>query len=340
MSGDARQTWLVAVVALALGCGGSSAGPGVDGASGDANAESAADRGTAVGADDAAGKPDDAAGKPDDAAGKPDDAAETRDDAVEAARGDGLDVAAELRADTGAADATPADAKAEAPAPEVGPATGCADNRKNGQETDIDCGGPACPKCGLDQGCLADSDCGTWPGCDLKKGGCACDAVLHKCVVNHCVDHKQNVGESAIDCGGGECPGCAAGAACLLHSDCASGGCDLLSMTCATSHCTDHVFDSSETGLDCGGSLECPKCPVGQGCLLDFDCASGACDGISSLCVADPCADHQVDGSETDVDCGGSSCAPCPVGRRCHSAADCASGLVCTAAPTAFCEMP
>jgi hypothetical protein len=253
---------------------------------------------------------------------------------------DAFDVAAERSSDAELAEAARADAPPDTPAREVGAATGCVDNRKDGQETDIDCGGPACPKCGLDQGCIADSDCGAWPGCDVKKGGCACDAVAHKCVVNHCVDHKQNVGETGIDCGGGECAGCAPGVACALHSDCASGGCDLLSMTCATSHCADHVQDVDETGVDCGGDIKCPRCALGVACLLDFDCASSACDGISATCVADRCADHHVDGNETDVDCGGPTCAPCPVGRKCHGVTDCAPGLTCTAPPTAVCETP
>ncbi|WP_081077670.1 YncE family protein [Burkholderia stagnalis] len=43
--------------------------------------------------------------------------------------------------------------------PFVPPAPTCTDNMQNGQETDIDCGGPACPKCGLSRRCLIDSDC-------------------------------------------------------------------------------------------------------------------------------------------------------------------------------------
>lgn len=40
------------------------------------------------------------------------------------------------------------------------PATAtCADGKWNGQETDFDCGGPVCGKCGGRKACLADSDC-------------------------------------------------------------------------------------------------------------------------------------------------------------------------------------
>lgn len=41
------------------------------------------------------------------------------------------------------------------------------------------------------------------------------------------------------------------------------------------------------------------------------------------------CVDETLDGEETDIDCGGSSCAPCSNGRTCAEPSDCASG-VCT----------
>lgn len=39
------------------------------------------------------------------------------------------------------------------------PAHTCLDQKKNGLETDIDCGGPVCPKCGCAMACAAGSDC-------------------------------------------------------------------------------------------------------------------------------------------------------------------------------------
>lgn len=35
----------------------------------------------------------------------------------------------------------------------------CKDGIKNGQETDVDCGGPTCPTCGLGKICLGATDC-------------------------------------------------------------------------------------------------------------------------------------------------------------------------------------
>ena len=70
-------------------------------------------------------------------------------------------------------------------------------------------------------------------------------------------------------------------------------------------------------------------------CLVDADCTSSACDADSLLCVASQCTDHQQDGNETDVDCGGGTCPPCADTERCVVATDCQSGScnggVCTA---------
>ena len=50
----------------------------------------------------------------------------------------------------------------------------CMDKAKNGGETDIDCGGGQCPKCGLGNACGMDADCGLGP-----------------CLNNKCVSNKS-----------------------------------------------------------------------------------------------------------------------------------------------------
>jgi hypothetical protein len=60
-------------------------------------------------------------------------------------------------------------------------------------------------------------------------------------------------------------------------------------------------------------------------CQVDTDCASGACDGASFICVSNQCADHRTDGAETDVDCGGGTCAACALGLHCAGDGDCSS---------------
>jgi hypothetical protein len=40
-----------------------------------------------------------------------------------------------------------------------GPAGSCTDRVQNGNETDVDCGGGTCPKCGAGMKCQSRSDC-------------------------------------------------------------------------------------------------------------------------------------------------------------------------------------
>jgi hypothetical protein len=254
------------------------------------------------------------------------------------------DVTTEATIDAPAPDA-PAEAEAEAEA-EVGaePAS-CDDNVKDNGETDVDCGGP-CPPCALGQGCLDDVDCSTTAaGCDGALGGCRCDAFTDTCVADHCSDQRKDDGETDVDCGGGQCPGCGPNKGCATTSDCSTtasgcdasyGGCacDPVAGTCVYNHCFDQQKDASETDVDCGGG-DCPKCAPTQGCLLDFDCTTNACDGISAVCVNNQCIDHRVDGKETDVDCGGANiCSRCIVGRKCVVNSDCQVGHTCSGSPS------
>ena len=55
----------------------------------------------------------------------------------------------------------------------------CSDNAKNGDESDVDCGGGVCPKCGLDKACVQDLDCASGTCSDGKCGPPAsCKAIL------------------------------------------------------------------------------------------------------------------------------------------------------------------
>ncbi len=161
----------------------------------------------------------------------------------------------------------------------------CFDGLRNGDETDVDCGGDACPPCGPSRACRDDADCSTF-----------------SCTAGHCAATRPDAG-------------------------------------CATSDqptCNDCLKNGSETDVDCGGDA-CPPCAVKSACLSDADCQSGLCmgsvcqDAISPTCVASDqptCADCQKNGDETDVDCGGDACLPCPASRACLVDADCIT-LVC-----------
>ena len=99
----------------------------------------------------------------------------------------------------------------------------CSDGLLNGDEEEIDCGGPdcdACPTCsdGLLNGDEEDIDCGG-PGCD------ACPT---------CSDGLLNGDEEDIDCGGSDCDECV--------------------------YCDDGLWNGDEDGVDCGGTKGCNAC--------------------------------------------------------------------------------
>jgi hypothetical protein len=190
----------------------------------------------------------------------------------------------------------------------------CADGHRDGSETDVDCGGGLCPACALGKGCAANADCTST----------TCDFVTDQCVSTTCGDQRKDGSETDVDCGGGTCPACPTGDHCAVDTDCASMACDAVSLLCVASQCADHRQDGLETDVDCGGGI-CPACPTGDKCLQDANCISNACDGISLLCMANQCADHRKDGLETDVDCGGGTCAGCALGKGCAANSDCSS---------------
>jgi hypothetical protein len=122
----------------------------------------------------------------------------------EAARPSANDANARDVASTGTDDATISDAANDEAAVRDAtldsPAT-CNDGVRDGDETDVDCGG-SCAPCWRGQGCLVDSDCNpSAPGCDTSHGGCACDGVSQTCAASRCVDHKWDDDESDVDCG-------------------------------------------------------------------------------------------------------------------------------------------
>lgn len=92
-----------------------------------------------------------------------------------------------------------------------------------------------------------------------------------------------------------------------------------------TETCDNDILDGKETGIDCGG--DCDPCP----CKSDKDCpgADEVCEGGDCLAPCQngecppTCFDKVQNGDETDVDCGGSCEAKCPIGADCRSGKDC-----------------
>jgi hypothetical protein len=210
----------------------------------------------------------------------------------------------------------------------------CTDGAMNGDETGVDCGGT----CGIcpGSGCTAGSEC--------ASGVCASNS---QCADAICTDGVKNGDETGVDCGG-RCALPANGArtcpvdtACHGPADCASGVC--AAGICQNPTCADTVKNGDETGTDCGGSCvaEGKTCGDGTPCTEPTDCTSGLCDLI---CVPPHCTNADIDGGETDLNCGGPDCAPCADGSDCTAAGDCLSGVCGVAnscvSPPCQCQAP
>jgi hypothetical protein len=165
----------------------------------------------------------------------------------------------------------------------------CQDNTKDDNETDVDCGGGACPTCDLGKTCIIDADC-TSTHC--LGGVCSAGPT--------CTDMVKDGMETDVDCGGSACPKCADTKSCNLGSDCTSGVC--ASGSCAAPNCNDGVKNEDETDIDCGGAT-CPACAVGSVCTMDSDCSSTHC--VGNVCVE--CIDNTECTGTTD-DCQHPAC--------------------------------
>jgi hypothetical protein len=91
----------------------------------------------------------------------------------------------------------------------------CNNHITDGNETDVDCGGPMCGACGTGKKCKRDADC--------FSRLCNSDGV---CSAPSCSDGVLNGSESDIDCGGPDCGPCPDGKKCAAGNDCVSMACN------------------------------------------------------------------------------------------------------------------
>jgi hypothetical protein len=96
-----------------------------------------------------------------------------------------------------------------------GPTPDCSNYKRDGNETDVDCGGSICGACGTGKTCKVDRDC-------ISKL-CNSDG---RCNAATCSDGIKNGSETDIDCGGPDCQACASGKKCSASDDCQRGACD------------------------------------------------------------------------------------------------------------------
>ena len=137
----------------------------------------------------------------------------------------------------------------------------CNDGVRNGNETDVDCGGPNCPGC---DGELCSGD-----PADCQSGHCV-DGI---CCTTACDKKCDACAVSFTGVPSGMCApvllGKQHGSSCLELGGCGVG------TLCA---CEDSVKNQDETAVDCGG-ICAAGCNVGSPCTEALDCKSGVCTG-------------------------------------------------------------
>jgi len=194
-----------------------------------------------------------------------------------------------------------------------------ADGVKNGDETDVDCGGSKAPACDDTKGCLVKGDC--------KSGVC----TTKICQAPTSTDSVQNGDETGVDCGGTTtgAPKCPAGMGCLTSADCDNIKCDTVQKKCLPAAHDDGIKNLDETGVDCGGpNAAVARCLTGAGCAITSDCANVGCNPGTLLCDPPTSTDGLKNGTETDVDCGGgapTNAGGCAGGKVCAANSDCTS---------------
>jgi hypothetical protein len=195
-----------------------------------------------------------------------------------------------------------------------------ADGTKNGDETDIDCGGTKAPACSDGKGCAINADCTST----------VCRANV--CQAPTSTDGVRNGDETGTDCGGSTtmAPKCAPGQGCLTDTDCDKVVCDTFQKKCKDPTHDDGIKNLDETGIDCGGpTATVARCATGQGCASSGDCANVLCNAGTLVCDPPTKTDGLKNGTETDIDCGGgapTNAPKCVIDKACNAGTDCVTG--------------
>jgi hypothetical protein len=108
------------------------------------------------------------------------------------------------------------------------PPPSCSDRIRNGNETDVDCGG-SCLQCTGGHSCMRGRDC--------QLGRC----IAGRCAEPSCTDGFQDGFETDVDCGE-NCPPCATGKMCWEDEDCASHTCGAVFPGCTDPTCIGARF--------------------------------------------------------------------------------------------------
>ena len=190
------------------------------------------------------------------------------------------------------------------------PAT-AGDGKKDGTETDVDCGGAGASPCADLKACTVATDC--------KSDVC----VGNVCQVPTTTDAVKNGEETGTDCGGPVAPKCKTGSGCKVDGDCDNVLCDPTTSTCGGVTDGDGLKNGDETDTDCGGPTTSKKCGTGKICAQTSDCDRAICNATTKVCKPPSPTDGIANGDETDIDCGGTAPKRCVEKNACKADTDC-----------------
>lgn len=113
--------------------------------------------------------------------------------------------------------------------------------------------------------------------------------------------------------------------------------------TCKTMQCIegDCITEFASSGIQCNETRFCDGAGTCVGCLTNGDCQGTNPTCENNECIS--CSDGIKNGSEINIDCGGSTCAACGPGTPCSSATDCLDnncidGFCCDTSCTGICR--
>jgi cysteine-rich repeat protein/parallel beta-helix repeat protein len=187
----------------------------------------------------------------------------------------------------------------------------------NGCTNDV-CQGGACvntaiPGCGGPCATAADCDDGNACTEDVCQAGACQNNPIPGCGAPICGNGIIETGETCDDGNTNNGDGCSA--ACTVTPGYTCSG--------SPSVCVD-VNECMVNNGGCSPNASCTNTPGSYTCACNPGYVG---DGVTCSQLVATCTDGIQNGTETGVDCGGGSCAPCGLGQGCNAASDCVSGV-------------
>lgn len=182
-----------------------------------------------------------------------------------------------------------------------------------------DNGGAVCNADGACVGCNNSNDC---PGEDATCSYRLCKDAI--CSTGYAPTTTAIESQTAGDCTRITCDGSGGTMFVVDNMDLFDDGNDCTADVCANGAPENNAKPkdspcSQNGGSVCDGNGNCVECNTGM------QCASGVC--VAGKCSPASCNDGIINGTESDVDCGGSSCPLCTTGDGCNAATDCSGGV-------------